>query len=331
MNEAVANYDKAIAIKPDFSDAYWNKSIALLLCGEFKTGWELYEWRWKNESNDKFTSKSTFTQPLWLGVEPLKGKTILLHSEQGLGDTIQFCRYANLVKALGARVLMEVPKSLLSLLQDLEGIDELIEKGKLLPPFDYYCPLMSLPLAFKTELNTIPSLTPYFKNDSNKVAKWRGRLGEKTTPRIGLVWSGSVGHVNDHNRSLSLDALTQHLPNHFEYVCLQNEIRDSDKEALKKSSIRYFGAEINDFKESAALCEVMDLVISVDTSVAHLSGALGKPTWVLLPHTPDWRWLLDRDDSPWYGSVKLYRQSKDTKWEPVLQRLVKNLAARALL
>jgi tetratricopeptide (TPR) repeat protein len=324
-NDAISSYDKAISIKPDFAESYWNKSLSLLLCGEFKTGWELYEWRWKKKSGKKFEHNRSFSQPLWLGVEALKDKTILLHSEQGFGDTIQFCRYAKLVKALGARVILEIPKPLLSLLQGLEGADELIEDGKPLPHFDYHCPLMSLPLAFKTELNTIPSPTSYFKSDSNKVAKWRDRLGEKTAPRIGLVWNGRAEHTNDHNRSLTLATLTHQLPDHFEYVCLQNEIRDTDQEALKKSSIKYFGAEINDFTETQALCEVMDLVISVDTCMAHLSGALGKPTWVILPYSPDWRWLLDRDDSPWYVSVKLHRQCEGRNWGPVLQCVVKDL------
>jgi tetratricopeptide (TPR) repeat protein len=326
LDEALASYDKAISIEPNYAEAYWNKSLTLLLCGDFENGWKLYEWRWKNENGDSFKHKRTFTQPLWLGAETLKDKIVLLHSEQGLGDTIQFFRYAKLVKALGARVIMEVPKPLVSLLQGLGGVDELVEKGEPLPYFDYYCPLMSLPLAFKTELNTIPSLTSYLQSDNKKVAKWKERLGEKTSLRIGLVWNGSAEFIKyDYKRSITLDALMKYLPDQFEYVCLQNKIRDTDKDALKKSTIKYFGAEINDFTENAALCEVMDLVISVDTSVAHLSGALGKPTWVLLPYVPDWRWMLDRDDSPWYGSTKLYRQFNDRKWEPVLQRLVEDL------
>jgi tetratricopeptide (TPR) repeat protein len=326
LDEALASYDKAISIEPNYAEAYWNKSLILLLCGDFENGWKLYEWRWKNENGDSSKHKRTFTQPLWLGAETLKDKIVLLHSEQGLGDTIQFFRYAKLVKALGARVIMEVPKPLVSLLQGLGGVDELVEKGEPLPYFDYYCPLMSLPLAFKTELNTIPSLTSYLQSDNKKVAKWKERLGEKTSLRIGLVWNGSAEFIKyDYKRSITLDALMKYLPDQFEYVCLQNKIRDTDKDALKKSTIKYFGAEINDFTENAALCEVMDLVISVDTSVAHLSGALGKPTWVLLPYVPDWRWMLDRDDSPWYGSTKLYRQFNDRKWEPVLQRLVEDL------
>ena len=221
---------------------------------------------------------------------------------------------------------MEVPKPLLSLLKGLEGVDELIEGGHPLPHFDYYCPLMSLPLAFKTGLNTIPSPAPYFKSNRNKVAKWRDRLGEKKFPRIGLVWNGSAQNTNDRNRSLTLETLIQHLPDHFEYVCLQNEIRDIDKENLKKSSIKYFGSEIDDFKENEALCEVMDVVISVDTCVAHLSGALGKPTWILLSYPPHWPWLLDRDDSPWYETVKLYRQCEDRNWEKTLQHLARDLS-----
>lgn len=323
LGAAFASYEKAISLKPDLADAHWNKSLALLLCGEFETGWKLYEWRWRNGGLG--FKIPNFSQPLWLGVESLKGRTILLHSEQGFGDTIQFCRYAKLVKALGARVVMQVPRALLTLLQSLDGVDELVAKGQALPAFDYHCPLMSLPLAFKTTLSTAPSPEPYLRSDSAKVAQWHARLGPKTKPRIGLVWSGSTGHKNDHNRSLELDALAPYLPEGLAYVCLQNEIREVDKLALQQSTIQHFSDELKDFADTAALCELMDVVISVDTSVAHLSGALGKPTWILLPHNSDWRWLLDREDSPWYDSVRLFRQDKSWSWSTVLQKVTKAL------
>ncbi|PIT71874.1 hypothetical protein B9Z41_16530, partial [Limnohabitans sp. JirII-31] len=295
LEPAFASYEKAISLKPDLADAHWNKSLALLLCGEFETGWKLYEWRWRNGGLG--FKLPNFSQPLWLGVESLRGRTILLCSEQGLGDTIQFCRYAKQVKALGARVVMETPAALLPLLQSLEGVDEWVAKGQALPAFDYHCPLMSLPLAFKTTLSTIPSPESYLRSDNAKVAQWQAKLGPKTKPRISLVWSGSTGHKNDRNRSLRLNELLPYLPDGFEYVCLQKEIREVDEHALRQSPIQHFSDELKDFADTAALCELMDVVISVDTSVAHLSGALGKPTWVLLPYTPDWRWLLDREDS----------------------------------
>jgi ADP-heptose:LPS heptosyltransferase len=214
--------------------------------------------------------------------------------------------------------LFEVQKPLIELLKDLEGVDVLLEQGKQLPNFDYQCPLLSLPLAFKTELNSIPSPTPYLQSNAEKIMVWNQRLGEKSKPRIGLVWSGSTIHKNDHNRSLTLTDVLKHLPPNFEYVSLQKEVREGDKDALIKSTIKHFGDQLVDFTDTAALCDLMDIVISVDTSVAHLAGALGKTTWILLPYMPDWRWLLDRDDSPWYASVKLYRQGEDRQYAPVL-------------
>ena len=329
IEAALASYDEAISINPDYAGVYWNKSFTLLLSGRFEEGWKLYEWRWKHEGLG--LKLPNFSQPLWLGVESLQGQTILLHSEQGLGDTIQFCRYAKLVKALGAHVVMESPTALVPLLQGLEGVDELVARGQALPAFDYHCPLLSLPLAFKTELSTIPSSEPYLRSDKAKVKQWRAKLGRKTKPRVGLVWSGSTGHTNDHNRSFKLEELLPYLPDGFEYVCLQKEIREVDQEMLQQSSIQYFGDELENFADTAALCELMDVVISVDTSVAHLSGALGKPTWVLLSYSPDWRWLLDREDSPWYGSVKLYRQDADRTWSSVLQRVSRSLLSQARL
>ena len=300
-----------------------DKVLALLLSGQFDEGWRLYEYGWQG-SQQRGTPR-TYPQPLWLGTDPLVGKTILLHSEQGLGDTLQFCRYVRLVQARGARVMMEVPAPLLPLLESLEGVDEFIVQGQPLPDFDCHCPLMSLPLAFKTDINTIPCPEPYLRSDSAKVAQWKTKLGAKTKPRIGIVWSGRREHRNDHNRSVALLDLMAHLPQAFDYVCLQQEIREADQKALNTSGIQFFGGELKDFSDTAALCDVMDLVISVDTSVAHLAAALGKTTWVLLPYVPDWRWLLDRLDSPWYASVKLWRQQEDRQWGSVLSHIANEL------
>ena len=325
LDAALTSYDIAIELKRDYAEAYWNKSLALLLQGEFIKGFNEYEWRWKNENIKKIAGERSFTQPLWVGNESLANKTILLWSEQGLGDSIQFCRYAKLVKSLGAKVLLDVPKPLVALLDELEGVDLLIEKGKPLPNFDFQCPLMSLPLAFKTDLNSIPNPTDYLKNIAEKVEVWSKRVGEKSNPRIGLVWSGSTGHKNDHNRSLTLTDVIKHLPPNFEYVSLQKEVREADKDVLSNSAIKHYGDQLVDFADTAALCDLMDIVISVDTSVAHLAGALGKTTWILLPYVPDWRWLLDRDDSPWYASAKLYRQGEDRQYAPVLERIANDL------
>ena len=318
-DKAIINFDKAILIKNNYADAYWNKALSLLRCGDFRNGFILYEWRWKVDGLE--LKNRPYDQPLWLGNENIQNKTILLYAEQGLGDTIQFCRYAKLVKELGAIVLLEVPKPLLSLLSDLEGVDLLIESGNKLPDFDYHCPLMSLPLAFKSELASIPNRNPYLAVDNNKHEKWVQKLGVKPKLQVGLVWSGSTTHKNDHNRSLTLKQLLPYLSDLCEYVSLQKEVREIDKQVLNGSNIKQHGDELNDFSDTAALCELMDLVISVDTSVAHLAGAIGKTTWVLLPHVPDWRWLLDREDSPWYPSIKIYRQPSHGDWDSVMKRI----------
>ena len=323
IEQSLASYDQAIEINPNYAEAYYNKSLNLLTCGDFNNGLNLYEWRWKVE--ELRLRNRSFTQPLWLGNENIQNKTILLHADQGLGDTIQFCRYAKFVKDSGARVLLEVPKALLSLLNELEGVDQLIESGNELPNFDFHCPLISLPLAFKTELASIPTCTPYLVTGAQKRKVWAQRLGNKIKPLVGLVWSGNNLHKNDHNRSLTLQQLLPYLSDLCEYVSLQKELREIDKVVLDGSSIKHFGDELNDFSDTAALCELMDLVISVDTSVAHLAGAMGKTTWVLLPHVPDWRWLLDREDSPWYPSMKIYRQPVHGDWGSVIQRVRQDL------
>lgn len=326
VDAAVDSCDRAIAANPALGQAHFNKSLALLLGGDFAKGWELYEWRWADE--EKILERRRFEQPLWLGKESLAGRTILLHAEQGLGDTIQFCRYAPLVAEMGARVVMEVQKPLASLLGQVPGIAELIVKGSPLPSFDYQCPFLSLPLALKAELHSIPRSPRYLHADQRKLVRWASRLGESDRPRIGLAWSGSPRHQNDRKRSLRLADLLPFLPAGCQYVSLQKEVRDVDRPILASSAnILDFSAEIDDFADTAALCELMDLVISVDTSVAHLAGALGRPTWVLLPFVPDWRWLLDRNDSPWYPSIRLYRQKGIGDWASVFHGLQGDLTS----
>ena len=326
LDEALSSYEKAISINKDYAEAYWNSSICYLLAGNFNEGWARYEWRWQSKSISKTAGIRKFSQPLWLGTEVLKDQTIFLYAEQGLGDTIQFSRYVSLVAGLGAKVVLEVQPSLVKLLSYLEGISQIISKGDKLPNFDYQCPLMSLPLAFKTELKTIPSVSKNISTDEKKVEKWQAILGEKTKPRVGIVWSGAVNHKNDLQRSLKLSQLITHLPSDYEYLSLQKEISDVDKEVLIECcKIKHFGDDLKDFTDTAALCELIDIVISVDTSVAHLAGTLGKNTWILLPYSPDWRWLLDRNDSPWYSSVKLYRQEKINDWESVLVNIESDL------
>ncbi|NTW52418.1 MAG: tetratricopeptide repeat protein [Chlorobiaceae bacterium] len=324
LDAALENFEKAIAIIPDLAEAHLHKSVVLLLGGNFRRGWELYEWRWKVERFN--TSRSDFSQPLWLGNESIKGKTLLLHSEQGYGDSIQSCRYVPLLADLGARVIVQAELPIVSLLEKLPGVSEVIEKGRALPEFDFHCPLLSLPLAFRTDLNSIPYPGRYLKSDPDKLEHWKKRLGNKTKPRVGLAWSGNAAHTSDANRSIPLSTMRKHLPEGFSYVSLQKEVRQSDKPTLESNAdILHFGDELEDFTDTAALCDLMDVVISVDTSIAHLNGALGNPTWVLLPFIPDWRWMLDRDDSPWYQSVRLFRQQGPNNWDSVFERLVSSL------
>ncbi len=325
LKEAVAGYDRAIAIRPDYAEARFNDALALLLAGDFRRGWPLYEWRWKLEPLS--SARRDFPQPLWLGAEPLKGRAILLHSEQGFGDTLQFCRYAAPVAALGARVIMEVRQELAALLQGLVGVAQFVAQGAALPAFDVHCPLMSLPLALGTEIGAIPGRQAYLRSDPERVAAWAERLGAPTRRRIGIVWSGSVIQRNNHNRRAGLAALLERMPAGCEIVSLQKEVEGADRVTLDANPrVRRFGEAVADFADTAALCELMDLVVSVDTSVAHLSGALGRPTWVLVSYEADWRWGLDRDDSPWYGSLRLYRQGADRDWTPVLERVRADLA-----
>ena len=323
---ALANFDKAISIRPDYALANWAKSLTLLLSGDLEKGWALHEWRWKIAKDDK--DLRIYAKPLWLGNEPLTGKTILLYGEQGLGDWIQFCRYALLVSAMGANVILEAPLPLFELAKSLEGADDLVLKGNDTPAFDYHCPLLSLPLAVKTSFDTIPASPSYLHSDPARLSKWSERLGQKSRTRIGVVWSGNMSHANDRNRSIPLSYLLSCLPDGFEYVSLQKEIRGDDRSWLDVDPfLRLFHEEIEDFADTAALCELMDVVISVDTSVAHLSAALGKDTWVLLPFAPDWRWMLGRDKSPWYPSVTLFRQDIPGDWTGVFERVTRQLAA----
>lgn len=333
LDEAFACYKRVIANPSRFPNTYkahMNQSLILLVQGKLLEGWKKYEWRWHHSALNMNQEKRQFTQPLWLGNTSLLGKTIVLHHEQGLGDTLQFCRYIPQVVALGARVVVEAPAALLSLLSTLPSAESItwVALGDALPAFDTHCPLMSLPLAFKTELATIPAPVPYLRADASRIAHWQARLGKKKNPRIGLVWSGGTGHHNDRNRSLSLADWVRYLPPNRDYICLQKEIRDADLPTLRANrKIRTVEKEIRDFADTAALCELMDVVISVDTSAAHLAGALGKPLWMLIPFVPDWRWMLERRDSPWYPTATLYRQPQQGDWVSALQQMRADLEA----
>jgi len=324
LENAASCYEMAIKLKQDYYPAYWHMSLALLLSGNFHDGFKLYESRWADEYEFSFTGgKRNFSQPLWLGDEDLAGKSILLYCEQGLGDSLQFCRYVKLVADLGASVILEAPEKLAYLFNGLEGVSQLVVKGEPLPEFDFHCPMLSLPLAFKTDIDSIPASTRYLKSDPNKVEQWKERLGEQSRPRIGVVWSSTSNYKHDSKRSLSLSSFAQALPDgDYEYICLQKEIKESDKEFMRSfAKIKFYGDDLHDFSDTAALIECVDLVVSTCTSIPHLSAALGKKTWVLLSYVPDWRWLLKGEDSPWYPSVSLFRQEKLDEWSSVLDNI----------
>jgi tetratricopeptide (TPR) repeat protein len=328
FDAALASYDRAISLRPDYAKAYFNRALVWLAKGVFARGWADYEWRLHFDHGPGGVGAGGLPPPRrWLGQEPLTGETILLRGEQGFGDTLQFCRYARLAAEAGARVILEVQKPLLSLLSTLEGVSQLIAKGSPLPHFDYHCSLMSLPLAFKTDLATIPRTEKYLRSDPVKLAQWQSRLGEKTRPRVGLVWSGSATNRNERNRSFPVADLLPHLPPQFEYFRLQKDAPMADEKTLRSNPrVRDFSGDFKDFSDTAALCDCMDVVISTCTSVAHLSAALGRNTWILLGHAADWRWLLDRNDSPWYPSARLYRRSRAEGWNAVFERVAADLA-----
>jgi Flp pilus assembly protein TadD len=323
--EAAASHDRAIALDPQFAEAQYNRALTLLFLGDFERGWVAFEWRWNNARRLAIGEARSFQEPLWLADHNIAGKRLLLHSEAGLGDTLQFCRYATLVAAQGATVLLEVQPPLVTLLAGLQGVSQVLPSQGTPPPFDYHCPLMSLPLAFNTTLDTIPAAPSYLRNDAAKVAQWRKRLGERTRPRIGLTWSGNASQPIEPRRRIPLADWLPHLPREFEYFCLQKELREADRVARDSSGlIASFDDEL-DFPATGALCECLDLVVTVDTSLAHLSGALGQRTWVLLSFVPDWRWLIDREDCPWYPGMKLYRQKTAGDWSTVFARVTTDL------
>ena len=316
----LASYDRALTLRPDDAQAHFNEASCRMLIGDFHRGLEKNEWRWETEQLRN--EKRNFARPLWLGSNEIKGKTILLHAEQGFGDTIQFCRYVPLVAERAARVILEVQTALHELMSGLPGAAQIVCRGEPLPDFDMHCPLLSLPLAFGTRLETIPSATPYLHASPDAVMSWNARLGPKSRPRIGLVWSGRPAHRNDRNRSLRLSSFLPLLDVDATFVSLQREVRADDATVLQdRSDLFHFSDELRNFSDTAALMSNLDLIVSVDTSVAHLAGALGKSVWVLLPFIPDWRWLLDREDSPWYPTTRLFRQDDTREWDNVIARV----------
>jgi tetratricopeptide (TPR) repeat protein len=322
--EALASFDRALALAPDYADAHFNKSLALLATGDYARGQAEYEWRWKRSG--AAASRQNFNRPLWLGEAPLAGRTILLHAEQGLGDTIMFARYVGLLAHAGAKVVLEVHLELKALMARLSGPAAVIGRGEPRPAHDFQCPLGSLPLALKTGLETVPGELPYLAPDPERVARWRPRLEAHGAPRVALVWAGNAAHANDRNRSLPLATLAPLLAHEgARFVSLQRDPRAGDAERLAAAPVLNLGPELEDFDDTAAVLAQCDLVISVDTSVAHLAGALGRPLWVLLPFASDWRWTAGGERSPWYPSARLFRQPQPGNWDGVVSNVLKDL------
>jgi tetratricopeptide (TPR) repeat protein len=318
-HDAIASYDKATALRKDDADAEFNAALALLTLGDYRRGLAKYEWRWRRTGMPAQRSRG---RPLWLGEYPVAYKTVLVHAEQGLGDTIQFARYVPLLAAAGAKVVLEVQPELTALMARLDGLAAIIARGQAPPPFDVHCPLGSVPLAFKTEPDTVPAAVPYLAADDDCLAKWSGRIGALERPRIAIAWAGNASHANDRNRSIAFVRLAPLFSVPARFVSIQREVRDEDSAALAAAArVQHVGGELETFADTAAVIAQCDLVISVDTAAAHLAGAMGRPVWVLLPFNPDWRWTLQGERSPWYPTARLFRQTSLGDWDGVVARV----------
>ena len=316
--DAAAAYEAALMVNPHYEEAKWHLSWSKLILGDFDRGWKLFESRWKVA---ELGNQRRYGQlPQWLGQEPIAGKSLLLYNEQGLGDTLQFCRYAPQLQAMGAKVSLAVQAPLVSLLRDQWPGVTVAESFADLSGFDLATPLMSLPLALGTTLQTIPATVPYISVPGSTLSIVRDRL------RVGIVWSGSTLHKNDKNRSVPLAMLAPLFDLPVDWICLQPEIREADLAWLAAHpEVRLERPALNDFVETANIIVGLDLVVSVDTSVAHLAGALEKPVWILLPIWSDYRWLLAREDSPWYPTARLFRQTGGGHWSDVVSRVAEAL------
>ncbi len=328
MPRAFAAYERALALHPTLAQAHLNQGLAYLVTGELLRGWQKAEYRGDVPGT---TPTRRLPAPRWRGDEPFAGRTILLHAEQGLGDTLQFVRYVPMVAALGATVLLEVQPALRTLLAGYPGAAAVLAHGEALPAFDYECPLLSLPLAFGTELATAPAATPYVHPPAAHASRWRDWAARILPPRVGVVWAGNPGHPNDANRSIPLELFRTVLADFAaaRFVCLQKEIAERDAAAMRAcQNLLLRAPELVDFADTAGLVAQLDLVIAVDSAVAHLAGAMGRPVWLLVPFSPDWRWLLGRTDSPWYSATRLFRQPRLGDWQTVLTNVRSELQQR---
>ena len=319
--DAIRSYDRAIELEPGYAQAHWNRSHAFLLGGDLKKGWQGYEWR-RSPDLEIVTYPHRHRQPRWDG-STFAGRRLLVHCEQGLGDSIQFMRYLPMVKARGGTVIFEAWKPLHGLLQNYADIDEMLELSfdkQTDADFDLHVSLMDLPAISGTTLETIPAETPYIHPDPAKVTYWRDKLDDPNL-KVGIVWAGSPSHGNDHNRSCELElfAPLAGIDGVRLYGLQKGPAEAQARKLSPVTELTSLSESLNDFSDTAAAIANLDLVISVDTAPAHLAGAMARPTWVLLPFAPDWRWMLDWTDSPWYPTTRLFRQNQWGDWDPVFQ------------
>ena len=329
VDQSIDMLQQGLGHSPGNAPLHWNLALALLTKGDLLRGWQEYEWRVKAKPEFCASGWLSTDAPLWTGKESLAGKTVVLFHEQGLGDSLQFIRYAMQVGALAQKVYLHVPESLAPLVKHWEPTCQVLRDSDLMPKFDYKIALMSLPLAFGTTADTIPAPIPYLQVEAGLVAQWGQRLGAKQRKRIGLVWSGSTTHDNDRNRSLRLEALRPWLKIDADFICLQKELREVDRHELAHwgERLKFVGDELHSFADTAALAQHLDLIVTVDTSVAHLVGAFGRPVWIMLAKSADWRWMQARTDSPWYPTARLFRQETQGSWQPVLDKIETELQA----
>jgi tetratricopeptide (TPR) repeat protein len=324
LEESKAYCQRTLAMFPDNPFPHLSHAYALLQTGDLRRGWQEFEYRWKVPNDEP---EFTFTQPIWRGKEDLRGKAILIYSEQGLGDTLQFVRYTALLAERGVTVYLLVPRLLRSLVASCPGVSGVYVIGDALPPFDYRCPMMSVPLACDTQMDSIPANIPYLTPPREKVAYWRERLGPKTKTRVGITWAGDprkhlpAAHAIDRQRSMRFEQMRPILDvEDIEFYCLQFG-GDAHTQMQGHPKLIDYTREIDDFQSSAAFIENLDLVITVDTSVCHLVGAIGKPVWMLNRFNTCWRWLMDREDSPWYPTMRIFRQPALGDWASVVERV----------
>jgi tetratricopeptide (TPR) repeat protein len=325
FDQAIAACDRAIALRPDFAEPHWNQGFAYLLAGDFARGWEKYEWR---KRHPRYAAAyPSFPQRSWEG-EDIAGRTLLIHAEQGLGDSIQLIRYAAPLAASGIRIVVACDRALIPIFSRVAGVAAAVDKNAALPAFDLWIDQMSLPRILKTRVDNIPAAEGYLSADPARVTAWQRELATGSGgPKVGLVWAGNPTHSNDHRRSLQADQVRPWLANGgLNFFSLQVGTKSRDVECLAPLPIRDLSPRLTDFMETAAAVSNLDLVIAVDTAVAHLAGALGKPVWTLLPYDPDWRWVISHpDDSPWYTSMRLFRQDRPRDWNSVVTRVGEEL------